>query len=1037
MQRLPILILSCLIWPVKMLFAQPVLYGVTQSEGYNNGDIIKVETSTGTITSLYGFPEDILNPATAGGLMQAKDGKLYGMTRNGGKFGVGSIFSWDPVGKIFQKEFEFSPENGVNPVGPLVQARNGLLYGVTQGESGISGVVFSFDPVSHVYNKLHEFSSAFPGVSPVSGLVAAPDGKLYGTTPTQTPVSYGTVYGIDPESGGYYLIFNSTDVDRYSFYSRLTVSSSGGIYGIGRSGIVFSVYQNSIQELYRLQPSEAIDPTSHLIAGPGGILYGSAEGGTSDKGVIFSFDPRSKKYTKLADTAITISFLKKDEMRLVGFKNREDGAEGTIESFDIAHHIFTSNLDLSQTLGKFHCTEILAANDGKWYWTTEAGGIPELGTLYALNPTDGSDELLYDFRNVHGSRPQESLVFGNSGKLYGVTNGGGNNGLGVLFCFDTTLNRYSKLYDFNFSDGANPSGKLVKGQHGKLFGLTGGGGQYGFGTIYSFDPATHIFTRLFDFNGSNGNGPEGSLLITQTDKLIGTTQTGGNLNLGVLFSFDLTDSSYEVLFHFDSHKGQYPVANVIQTSNGRLYGMAAGGANNFGIIYSYDTLTGETSVHYDFDGVNGGNNAGNLFEAKDRNLYGLTRIGGKDNIGVLFSFDPRLNVYTRLYDFRYIYGHYPEGSLTQGNDGKLYGMTRSGGAAAAGVVFSYDIQSKIYSVVGEFDLKNGSYPSSGELIEPAGCGNFSVAAYNSGPVCSGSAITLSVDGRFSYQWEGPGGFLSNEKNPVITNTDTSDAGMYIVTATSEDGCETVDSTRIFVYSLPVDPVIIASGPTKFCEGGEVLLITNSTLNPVWMKDGLLINAGADTIVATVSGYYYLMVTDNNSCRALSDSVQIVVDKNPDTPAIHWDGIWLSTAQGPYQFQWLVDNTEIPSAVAYRYQPIRTGNYSVEIRNQEGCVTRSNQYTLSATSSGSEINIGGAIVRCYPNPASSALYLHNKNLPLKKIRLQMVDGAGRVLLERYFSGTFTTVDVSRMPAGLYTIVLSDDSDRSHLQITIAR
>ena len=54
------------------MIAQPVFYGVTRSEGYNNGDIIKVETATGTITSLFGFPEDMLNPITAGGLMQAK-----------------------------------------------------------------------------------------------------------------------------------------------------------------------------------------------------------------------------------------------------------------------------------------------------------------------------------------------------------------------------------------------------------------------------------------------------------------------------------------------------------------------------------------------------------------------------------------------------------------------------------------------------------------------------------------------------------------------------------------------------------------------------------------------------------------------------------------------------------------------------------------------------------------------------------------------------------------------------------------------------
>ena len=65
--------------------------------------------------------------------MQASDGKLYGMTTDGGSNGHGVIFSFDPSTSIYTKLKDFDGLNGCGPYGSLMQASDGKLYGMTVG----------------------------------------------------------------------------------------------------------------------------------------------------------------------------------------------------------------------------------------------------------------------------------------------------------------------------------------------------------------------------------------------------------------------------------------------------------------------------------------------------------------------------------------------------------------------------------------------------------------------------------------------------------------------------------------------------------------------------------------------------------------------------------------------------------------------------------------------------------------------------------------------------------------------------------------
>src|SRR3982751_4496871 len=99
----------------SLLLCQPVFYGLTQSGGQNLGSIIKYESSTNGLTSVFDFPNDPKYPSQFGGLVQASNGKFYGMTSQGGSSGFGTIFSFDPSTNIQVKLFDFNKTSGGYP----------------------------------------------------------------------------------------------------------------------------------------------------------------------------------------------------------------------------------------------------------------------------------------------------------------------------------------------------------------------------------------------------------------------------------------------------------------------------------------------------------------------------------------------------------------------------------------------------------------------------------------------------------------------------------------------------------------------------------------------------------------------------------------------------------------------------------------------------------------------------------------------------------------------------------------------------------
>jgi uncharacterized repeat protein (TIGR03803 family) len=100
----------------------------------------------------------------------------------------------------------------------------------------------------------------------------------------------------------------------------------------------------------------------------------------------------------------------------------------------------------------------------------------------------------------------------NDGKLYGMTEWGGSGNKGVIFSYDPSSSTFTKLYDFDSTNGAHPSGRLMQASDGKLYGTASEGGSSNNGVIFSFDISTSTYTKLLDYNFLNGANPRSGFI---------------------------------------------------------------------------------------------------------------------------------------------------------------------------------------------------------------------------------------------------------------------------------------------------------------------------------------------------------------------------------------------------------------------------------------------------------------------------------------------------------------------------------------------
>jgi uncharacterized repeat protein (TIGR03803 family) len=320
--------------------------------------------------------------------------------------------------------------------------------------------------------------------------------------------------------------------------------------------------------------------------------------------------------------------------------------------------------------------------------------------------------------------------------------------------------------------GANPFAGVTAGGGGVLYGVTSiGGGSgckfgAGCGTVFQLRPSQHgyVLSVLHAFSGGSQevNSFANALVRSKEGALFGTTRYGGSSDCtqGCGTVFELVPGSgsyteYDIHVFKDRHDGAFPLAGLLLSADGSLYGTSAAGTacagNPCGSVFQLtpkgsSPVEPDTKVMFDFSVLygfkdietSGYDSRGSVIEDKSGSLYGTTFYGGNGTCpggcGTVFKITPTAkNPESILYSFQGgNFGIGPWAGLVSDQYGALYGTTAYGGGGpctmmdepnGCGSVFKLTpsgsgyAYAQIYSFQGSPD---GATPESSLVIDSAG-----------------------------------------------------------------------------------------------------------------------------------------------------------------------------------------------------------------------------------------------------------------------------------------------------------------------------
>jgi len=360
---------------------------------------------------------------------------------------------------------------------------------------------------------------------------------------------------------------------------------------------------------------------------------------------------------------------------------------------------------------------------------------------------------------------------------------------------------FTSLVSFDEANGDNPYSALVQGANGNFYGTTASEYGTGYGTVFEMTPAGDV-TTLYNFcsltNCIDGAYPVSGLTQARNGNFYGTTNAGGINDYGTVF--EITPAGrLTTLYSFCSQTncadGIYPVAGLVQATNGNFFGTTAyDGANGGGTIFEI-TAAGKLTTLYSFcsqtNCADGEIPFGTLIQAKNGSFYGTTYSGGANrNYGTVFELSWAGGV-TTLYSFcsqtNCADGDSPYGGLVQAANGYFYGATANGGTSTGscdgygcGTVFEISAAGKLttlYNFCSKANCVDGEIPTTG-LLQARDGNLYGTTAYGGTNCLShgsysgcGTVFEITPTGKFTslHSFDSTDG--SNPQAPVFQATD--------------------------------------------------------------------------------------------------------------------------------------------------------------------------------------------------------------------------------------------------------------------------
>ena len=514
-------------------------------------------------------------------------------------------------------------------------------------------------------------------------------------------------------------------------------------------------------------------------------------------------------------------------------------------------------------------------------FTVTAAGDPPLSYFWQLNGTNLADGggISGSASNTLTLSPATDASAGNYSVL--ITNSFGSVTSAAAVLNVTAVSkagvRLETLYLFNTNAfGVNPRAGLLLANDGNFYGTASRGriGSSGAGTVFRFTTNGVISLVHYFTGGSDGDVPESELIQGTNGLLYGTASGGTSLYGGTVFK--MTTNGVTTSYPLNpASSGEQPAAGLVQGADGNFYGTASyGGIYQDGTVFRL-TASGVLSVLHSFKGVDGAAPYGSLVQGADGDFYGTTISGGaNDFLGTLFKITPA-GALTTLFSFATTNGADPEAGLTLDMAGNIYGTTGSGGTSNVGTVFRLAADgtfTSLYSFTGGDD---GGYPYGGLLL--ASDGNLYGTTGYQGTFGYGTVFRISPEGDLLTLASFDGYQGAGSQAALIEG---SDGKLYGTTAYGGAGFDSsvLQSGNGIIYRLSIDsPLQITRQPravTAFAGDTvsfDVAVFGSLPVSYQWQMDGTNLYDGAN-----VSGSSSPVLTLHNVTPADMAPYSVVV-----------------------------------------------------------------------------------------------------------------------------------------------------------------
>jgi hypothetical protein len=465
-------------------------------------------------------------------------------------------------------------------------------------------------------------------------------------------------------------------------------------------------------------------------------------------------------------------------------------------------------------------------------------GTNSRGYIFKYNITTDTHSIIYDFSTGNLAEPTgNGIVLHPNGFLYGITASAYiANTVGGLYKINPlSPTSYQELHLFTTNEGSPDS--ILLHSNGKFY-ITCNPFVVGSPKLYEYDPVTTNLTLKKIFNFSEGIGP-GALIEGSDTKIYGVSTYGGiaqggtySNGGGTIFSFDPTTNTFTKIYDFLSSGGNgiIPTSSLREDPNisGVFYGTTAfNSTNNFGgTLYRLDTnptTSGVTKLHTFSQTSVGETKPESRLVINNNILFGLT---AQDGNGHLFSFNLTNNSYSNQYAFSILNGHPQQTFISQhcnsmtynSADGFIYGFAKLGGTSGNGTIFRFSSSSGFSTAPRTFHCP---YYSSSSLL-PTAVINFS-ASTGGNQFLSGDTPMNGVSclGHCAS-------FLSNPNIEILIQNITNQISNVCVDSPIALSCTTIYATHIDNDIWFEGSVTVHNPATDTGNGsdGEIIIIHN-------------------------------------------------------------------------------------------------------------------------------------------------------------------------------------------------------------------